>query len=140
MVYNNDNTQNSFYFDAVDAVVSGYPGGVFGGHAPPLNLAGTEDAYLTVQALGGYKATDPTQPIDLRFKVNGNVLEILQVPRWTSHFIIMPVMRIVRIPLGILRLGGRADGLPPNVKNNLLVVESVDPMDYFFIGPAVCQY
>ncbi len=136
IVWYNNPTQNSFYFDALVPDL---------GYAPlgnrSQNLAGTEDAYLTVEVFGGYNAiTATTEPIDLRFKVNGNLLDILQVPRWISHITIMPVMRTVRIPLGILRIGPRPIGMAPNVGNNLLVVESIDPTDYFFIGPVVCQY
>src|SRR6266480_5146636 len=89
MVFNN--TQNSFYFNALVPDLGGI-------NTRPQNLVGTEDAYLTVEVFGGYNATDPTGPINLSFKLDSTVqgiprstvLGVLQAPRWTTHFTMMP--------------------------------------------------
>src|SRR5262245_32079711 len=89
-----NNTQNSFPFAALIP-----PLGAF---ATPAMLVSFDDAYLMVQALGGAAFGGA---FSLNIRVNGTLLGLFQFERWTSHLIMVPSVRLVPIPRGILTIG-----------------------------------
>jgi len=124
------NTTNSFQFEA--------PIPSLGAFTTPQVAEILSDDFLLVQALGGAgNSTDPPEPFRLSLRLNGTLLADIQFSRWISHFVIVPTTRIVFIPPGILRTGSGS--------MNTLVLTPIPPpgitgLDYFVVGPIVCQY
>jgi hypothetical protein len=116
------NTQNGFAFlTPLERTVYGH------------EIAGTGDAFLQMEALGGFTPRPEITAIDLRVILNGTVLGTFQFTRWIDHLNMIPTTRMIRIPQGIL-----FQRFIPYIPNSLLV-ESLDPNDFFFVGPIVCH-
>jgi len=122
------NAGNSFAFNAFVPSLGPY--------TIPVTWVFNEAPYLLVEALGGYLATNPSEAINLRFRLNGTPLGTFQFLRWISHTQQIPSTMVIPIPRSVLNLS--FSGAP--VANNILVVESITPMDSFFLGPVVCHY
>ena len=119
-----NNMQNSFTFSA--------PVPVLGAFSIPGNLLSLDDAYLLVQGLGGAAFNGP---FNLNIRVNNTFLGLFQFERWTSHLIMVPSVRIVPIPRGVLVTGNASFTSP-----NRIVFDAPQATDYFFVGPVICHY
>lgn len=104
---------------------------VFGNSSNVFAFAasGFTPVVLDFEALGGYRSNQNT--MFLEFWVNGRLLQTVDVHRWMTHSTIIPDRRMIVVAPSFLF------PLFTFPVTNVLIVRSVDPTDYFFIGPVI---